>query len=97
MVSSSDDKVNSSNAIPSPNADEKTALMEGLVAIDAALDHNRSIDRALETCKEVRTGVEQADVVARIQERFGTNGAQINKTEAGRIKTLVEGTFCRAG
>jgi hypothetical protein len=80
--------------VPSPDAEEAIKLMAGLAKVNEALDQERLIDEARDTCAEILKGVDSADVVARIQDRFSDDGVEVNKTQAGRILTLIEGTFC---
>ncbi|GAA5086190.1 hypothetical protein HNP84_000019 [Thermocatellispora tengchongensis] len=88
------DKSYDPNDIPSPTAEETRQLLAGLTEIDPALNHHRSIGKARDTCWNLLLQEDRDRVLVKIQQRFGQT-ADINKTEAGRIMTLIEGTFCR--
>ncbi|GAA5071960.1 hypothetical protein HNP84_007887 [Thermocatellispora tengchongensis] len=82
-----------STGVPTPDAEQKKLLLDGLAKIDPALENERYVDRAQDTCAELLGGINRDEVTKNIQDRFGGE-EKINLTLAGRIITLIEGSFC---
>ncbi|MEV8638936.1 hypothetical protein AB0395_45505 [Streptosporangium sp. NPDC051023] len=79
--------------VPSPGRRETRALLAALREIDPALDRRRSIGRALNSCRDLMSGMDRARVTARVRLRFDDT-APIGARQADRILTAIEDTFC---
>lgn len=81
--------------VPSPDAGQAEQLLAALRDIDPALDHERSISRARDTCQTILAGEDRAKVLSMAHARFdGT--ASISSGDARKIVALIEGSdWCR--
>ncbi|MGS2641688.1 hypothetical protein [Streptosporangium sp. G12] len=83
------------SGVPKPDAQQTMKLLLGLRRIDSALDYERSIDRARNSCSDLLAGEDRAAVIRKTQQRFD-GAARIDIREARTIVKLIEdGGWCR--
>lgn len=95
-------KPSSARAVPSPNAEETQALLEGLGRINPDLKDKRYVAVSREICQQILINdngdpnyaiflEEDKKLIEQIRKRFG---GQVNTTQAGMILRLIRGSFC---
>lgn len=82
------------SGVPEPDGEQAGKLLAALGRIDPALNHERSIGRARNTCLDLLGDDPRDDVIERTRQRFdGT--AQVDTADAEAIVKLVErGGWC---
>ncbi|MFI6814437.1 hypothetical protein ACIBG7_18645 [Nonomuraea sp. NPDC050328] len=83
------------SSVPQPDDAQARELRAALGEIDPALDHERSISRARDTCQQILAGMERTRVAAAVQKRF-SGTATVGAADARRIVELIESSaWCR--
>ncbi|MGW6498556.1 hypothetical protein [Nonomuraea angiospora] len=78
------------SGVPSPDAGQSAKLLAALAEIDPALEHERSISRARDTCQTLLSGEDRAKVVDMARQRFDGGSASVSAADAEKIVKLVE-------
>lgn len=84
------------SGIPSPDAEETGQLLDALALVDPALDHERSISRARDTCQQILAGGDEAKVLSSARQRFDGGSASVSDADAAVIvQTIKDSDWCK--
>lgn len=89
----------SASAVPTPGAQQVTALVAQLASVDPALaaDPARVAQQAQQTCQDVADGISSTQLVGNVTQRFTVPGGPEVTTEQGQtILDAVRSTVCDA-
>lgn len=90
------DSATTATALLSPSGEQRTALLEGLGAVDPDLAHPRAVAAARRACKALQSGHPDGEQIRIIEGAFRmTGGRQMTAEQAGRILSIVKDNgFC---